>query len=213
MTAAPTPDPVGAAWAGAVVAVAGGGPSLTQTQLEQCKGKTKLLAIKDALRLAPWADALYFCDERWWEHSRALVSSFSGPVFTLENYALRKKIHGLRCLRNDGREGFTEDRAALRHGAHSGYQAVHLAAHLGARRILLLGMDMKLGADGRRHWFGEHPYGWAAGPDLYSHLLIPFFSELVAPLRARGVEVFNVTPGSALECFPKLTLEEALELP
>jgi hypothetical protein len=36
------------------------------------------------------------------------------------------------------------------------------------------------------------------------------FQTIVQPLRQRGVEVLNCTPGSALECFSKADLRDAL---
>lgn len=45
-------------------------------------------------------------------------------------------------------------------------------------------------------------------PDTqFDGYLIPNFATLVRPLRERGVEVINCSPGSALECFPKARLE------
>jgi hypothetical protein len=86
-------------------------------------------------------------------------------------------------------------------GGNSGYQAIHIAAHFGAARILLLGFDMReaptaAGGQPRRHYFGNHP------PTCNSkgrfHVWIKNIRSLAAYLQAKGVRVVNCTPNSAL---------------
>ena len=45
----------------------------------------------------------------------------------------------------------------LRVNGNSGAGAINLAYHFGARRILLVGMDMKPGPNGEKHWHPDHP--------------------------------------------------------
>lgn len=200
-------------WSGAVVVLVGGGPSLTPAQVERCRGKARVIAINTAVKLAPWADILYFCDRQWFGWHRETVLNFKGQVVTLGNEDLRKEVRGLVCMRDAGVEGFSEDPAALCNGRNSGYQAIHLAAHLGAKRIVLLGYDMKSaapaapGARPRVHWHEEHPV--PTHPDTPGGY-VPHFKDLLEPLARRGIEVLNATPGSALPYFPMTTLEEAL---
>jgi hypothetical protein len=40
--------------------------------------------------------------------------------------------------------------------------------------------------------------------------MLPCFDSLVEPLKDAGVEVINVTPDSALKCWPCRSLEELL---
>lgn len=202
-------------WTGAVVVLLGGGPSLTPEQVAACRGRAKVLAINNAVELAPWADLHYFCDRRWYEWHKETVKNFKGERATLENRDMAAELPGLLCLRQEGGpdgdvEGFGDAPDGVRTGRNSGYQAIQLAAHRGARRVVLLGFDMKAGADGRVHWHAEHPR--PSDPSTPPSF-IPHFRSLVAPLAARGVEVLNATPGSALDAFPRSTLEEALCLP
>ena len=46
----------------------------------------------------------------------------------------------------------------VHHGQNSGYQAVGLAYHLKADRIILIGFDMQR-TGGKSHWHGDHPRG------------------------------------------------------
>jgi hypothetical protein len=196
--------------AGAVVVI-GGGPSLTSAQVEACRGRARVVAVKEAARLAPWADVLYFCDEFWFRENREDVDNFKGQVATLRNEKLRDEIPGLASYRHDGLEGLCEAADGLRVGHNSGYQAINLAFHMGAKRILLLGLDMKKAASGAQHWFQrKRP---APPIALYEEHLLPMFQTLVAPLARHGVEVLNCSPDSAIACFRKLPIEEALCLP
>lgn len=193
---------------GATVAVLGGGPSLTKEQVTLVSvSGCKVLAVNDAGYLAPWAELLWFCDERWALKHLRLVERFSGRVATLENLKLRSIRADLICLRNMGIAGFHPEPDGLRTGSNSGYQAIHAAVHAGARRILLLGFDMKA-SGGRTHWHEGHP--WPGSLERWSREMLPHFPGLAAALAERGVEVVNCTPGSALDAWPKRELERCL---
>ena len=202
------PDRIQPEWAGATVAILGGGPSLTQEQVEACRGRVKVIAINNSVTLAPWADILYFCDaERWYRWHSDWVHAFKGMVVTLRNFRLRQRHPNMKCLRVDGAEGLCESSDGLRHGSNSGYQCINLCVHLGARKVILLGYDMRA-VDGKTHWHEEHPQ--PAGAEVYEHTMRPKFKTLVEPLGRLGITVINATPGSAIECFPRMSLEEAL---
>jgi hypothetical protein len=93
-------------------------------------------------------------------------------------------------------------------GSNSGYQAINLAVHFGVSRILLLGFDMQVAPDGRKHWFGNHP-GNMNNNSPYG-LFIEKFGTLPPDLKKAGVEVVNCSRVTALECFQRMTIEEAL---
>lgn len=189
-------------WHGETVVCIAGGPSLTQADVDACRGRARVLAIKDAIRLAPDADVLYACDEKWWRHHAAQLA-FSGPRYALEMLAAR---YDVEVLKNTGDTGLELSPDGLKTGRNSGYQAINLAVHLGATRVLLLGYDMGP-RQGQHHWFGPHPYPASAPP--YDRFL-QCFDTIVAPLAAAGVQVVNCTPDSSLRCFPTMRLAEAL---
>jgi len=168
----------------------------------------RVIAINDAYRLAPWADVLYACDERWWKwqyrgHTRE-IAAFAGVRYSIDPRA--GKWPHVQVLRNTGRAGLERDPSALRHGHNSGYQAVNLAVHFGAARILLLGYDMQA-TGGHEHWFGHHPMVKRSPYGLFRQ----HFQEIVKPLREAGVEVWNCSRATALDVFPRLDLETALQ--
>ncbi len=195
---------VPALWPGETVVCLGGGPSLTQADVDACRGRARVIAVNDAYRMAPWADVLYGCDAAWWNAHKG-VTTFSGLKYSLEPKAAIWP--GVQILRNAGREGLCLERDALCTGSNSGYQAINLAVHLGAIKVVLLGYDMQA-TNGKSHWFGEHPSPLARGSQ-YSRFR-RHFATLPKPLQAAGVTVVNASRVTALTAFPCLPLEEAL---
>lgn len=200
-------------WPGATFVILGGGVSLTAAQVESCRdrqregSKVRIVAINDGYRIAPWADVLYFCDDKWWQWHSKKVGPWPGLIVRLAGGLHDFGDPRIKVMRNCDTSGLCTFRDGLNTGRNSGFQAINLAVHLGAKRILLLGYDMKPGpVEGGRikmHWFGDHPGG--TSPSVFSQML-PWFDSLVKPLAARGTEIFNCTPGSALRAFPRADL-------
>jgi hypothetical protein len=69
---------------------------------------------------------------------------------------------------------------------------------MGAQTILLLGFDMC-----GDHFFGKHPAGLANGSPFPA--FIKSFESIT-----EDVEIINCTRLTALNCFPKMSLESAL---
>ena len=208
----PHADELQPIWAGQPVVIAATGPSLTKEQLDLARAAgARIMVINDALFLEPRADAHYVCDLKWfgWHEGRRELQLFSGLRLTLENYELKRRWSNILCLQNAGHEGFADERWAICNGWNSGYQALHCAAHTAGNPIILIGYDMGRAADGRSHFFGSHPPE-GEGSD-YARIFIPAFNHIVKPLCDRKITVINATPGSRLNCFPKMPLELALK--
>ena len=62
---------------GTVVCLASG-PSLTTEDVAYVRGRATVIAVNDAVRLAPWADVLYSNDSTWWLRNRAWYWDFLG---------------------------------------------------------------------------------------------------------------------------------------
>lgn len=154
-----------------------------------------VIAINTTFRLAPWADHIYACDGRWWgkyhdearERSDAQLWTYYDDVAAA--YDLNKA---------DIPPGKT--------GGNSGNQAARLAiTAFGARRLILLGYDMKGG-----HWHGNHPQGWP-NPNFGN------FKAWIVHLgrlrqEFRDVDFLNATRDTAIppETIPQIALEDAL---
>ena len=116
----------------------------------------------------------------------------------------------MHILRNAGPEGLSRDPEALSTGRNSGYQAMNLALLAGASRVILIGYDAKEPAAGQAaHWFGEHP---RMTPVSAFAMYRQSFKNGAAAIKAAGLRVINSSPGSAIECFERMELEQALRL-
>ncbi len=198
-------------WPNSTIAILATGPSLTAEDVEFCRGKVPVIAINDAHRLAPWADLLHSSDRTWWNHYKG-VPSFHGPKYGLGSHPGKAnpfhKLPDVQVLRYTGDDGLELDPSGLRSGGNSGYAAINLAVHLGATTIVLLGYNLSW-PGGKAHFFGNHPAALNQQEGLV-RIFIRAFATLVEPLKALGVRVINATKDSALKCFPKATLAEAL---
>lgn len=199
-------------WPGETFVVIGGG-TVTQAEVDAVRGHARVIAINDAYRLAPWAECLYAADVDWWRAHEG-VPTFEGAKYAIAHPTDRCVFPAdVKVLRNTGGKGLETDPSGLRMGyprSNSGYQAIQLAVHLGAARIVLLGYDMQPLADGRSHWFGDHPDSCKKNspyPEFRES-----FAHLVAPLKSAGVEVINASTHTALKAFPIASLNEALAL-
>lgn len=206
------------------------GPSLTAADVEFVRGKGTVIAINDAIRLAPWADVLYSSDKGWWLRHAKAMRSFPGLKVRVHNSLAKPAVRpmpgkhcqgchlrtkgdgkcwcdGIVTLRNLGSRGLSLEPDALYTGDNSGTAAINLAVLLGAKRILLLGYDMDT-YKGRRHFYDTEAQSCSS----------PFFKfrklteRLVEPLKAAGVDVINCSRRTALDCFPVVSLEQALSV-
>lgn len=209
--APPAVAPVPKLWPGETVVCIGGGPSLTPEDVAFCRGRARVIAIKEAavssypgiVPPAPWADVLYACDAKWWQFEKG-APSFTRPKFALQQPSM-PTWPGVHILRNTGQEGLELDPTGLRTGCNSGYQAINLAVHLGAAKIVLIGFDMWGGANGA-NWFGRHPNHVGSPYPLF----LEKFASIAEPLKAAGVEVVNASRQTMLRVFPRVSLDEAL---
>ena len=185
-------------WSGETVVCAGTGPSLTKADLDACRGRARVIAVNDAYKLAPWADILYACDAKWWNWHKG-APDFQGRKYAMTDAAA--KWPGVELLRNKGKRGLSLEADGICTGHNSSYQAINVAVLSGASRIILIGVDMS-----GDHFFGSHPD--KSKPPF--KLALEAFPTLVEPLRDAGVEIFNCSRKTALTCFQRIPLEEAL---
>lgn len=146
--------------------------------------------MNTTFRLAPWADALYGMDRAWWRvHIDEVRHAFTGAL-----WAPFSGLHGVQ------RVSFAPPLPR-----NSGAGAIALAVYLGARRIVLLGFDAQH-TGGRAHWHADHPKGLgnagsvAKWPEQFHQ----------AAARLNGAEVVNASRVTALTCFRRVSLEDAL---
>lgn len=215
-------------WSGATVVIAATGPSLTEDvvgaiAVARLAGAVRVIAVNDAYRLMSWADVLYACDAKWWNHHT--------PDFAGEKWSARPwdkhvasgdvgdegkdelaRDQGVTLIEARLSDRWSTDPSWITYGSNSTFQAVGLALHwiAPAGKIVLVGCDMRTvgkGKDARRHFFGDHPEPLSNAADFRK--FIPSFDAAAKHL-APGVEIINATPGSALKTFRSAGLADAL---
>jgi hypothetical protein len=135
--------------------------------------------------LAPWADFIAATDGSWWrKHPEAL--KLSGAKYTMHNVrgAERVKVPGYVAV-------------------NSGVLGLECAKRAGATRVLLLGVDMR-----GTHFFGPYTNGLSNTAESKRRMHLTQYARWAKV--NRGIEVINCTPASALKCFPKASLDDAL---
>lgn len=185
-------------WPGETVVCIATGPSLTAADVDACRGRARVIAVNNAHELAPWADVLYAHDRKWWGWHKGV------PGFTGLKYAGEvTPFPDVQLVGRGTEHGLSTDPRTVNHGNNSGYQAIGMAVHFGAARILLLGYDMQ---GGHHHFFGTHPD--QSKPPF--EFCLKAFATLPPALAAVGVDVINCTRRTALTVFPQMAIEDAL---
>lgn len=176
------------------------GPSLTTEHVQlvkqwRCAAPGRYVCvINTTYQAAPWADVLYACDRAWWMHYGPDTKDFAGTKYC---YAQAGTQFGAIQVKASHGGGMSKNEGWIKTGGNSGHQAIHLVYNLGARRIILLGFDMKRGA--KSHWHGDHPHGMSNGGNFVQWA--KWIAQLGKDLQKEGVSIVNITPGSALDCF------------
>lgn len=169
------------------------GPSLN---VEDCararESGHSIIAVNSSWIAVPDCHHIFAGDYLWWVHNHDVANP--------------KAQWWTQSLRARDKFGINLFRPAESGPFNSGQRAIQLAAHLGAYRVILLGYDCTL-ANGA-HWHGRHP--------ATMHNPVPRevgrwhtdFSSLISQLP--DVEIINASRHTALTCFPRKTLEAAL---
>jgi hypothetical protein len=167
-------------WSGEIVVILGGGHSLTQEQVDYCRGKARVIAINKAYLLAPWADMLWMPDPAWawaWTSGSDQLNkaepdalAFAGIKVVLSSPAhppnFEERIGalveaGVKVMRHRGEDWHTG--VELENGYVRGNNSCfHLLSsvipHTGAKRVILLGIDMTPGRFHANWPMGEPEY-------------------------------------------------------
>jgi hypothetical protein len=86
---------------------------------------------------------------------------------------------------------------------------------MGVKRIILMGFDMRLSDDQKQHW--HNLYQVRHKGRQREIVKLPFkrhlrcFPDIARDAGRRGIEILNACPDSAIEEFPKLTVNQILD--
>jgi hypothetical protein len=162
---------------------------MSQAVADSVRGRCKVIAVSDCYKITPWADALVSQDRPWWMHHKE-AQRFAGRKFTGSHW---DSVDGVERVAFEG---------VIASGTNSALLACHVAVKIfEAKELILLGVDMQ-----GSHFFGPHP-------EPLKNTLPRRFEEMkkqFARWPHKGVTVVNCTEGSALDCFPKMSLKDVI---
>jgi len=176
-----------------------------------------VIGINAAFLLGNWIDMVFFGDSKFLLKFQKELQSFQKLKVSCAQAALKRGW--VRSLKRDRKHnrGITTDPAFVSWNGNSGCAAISVAYNAGVKRVFLLGFDMKLDENKSQHWHSRYKKERTSrNPAERKNL--PFEKHLLGfPMIARdakrlGLEIYNVSPDSAIGEFPKITLEKALEL-
>jgi hypothetical protein len=199
------------------------GPSLKNFDFNSLRNKGYIIAVNDAAKFLPFANAWFTLDP-WGLTTTQVPKSFSGELFAAvpEDYGTQnaasvahrivpsKKVNYLHrvSFHTDERTkahdyltwGLNEDPSCINTG-NSGFGALNLAYHMNAKRVFLFGIDASKG-----YFFDERK-----GTRALDHLP-PIFRSAMPQLAKRNIEVINASPNSRVDCFQRCSLPVAIKM-
>ena len=198
-------------WKGETVCIAASGPSLVPADVGQAlDAGCKVIVINETWRASPAAHVLYAADYAWWASRAPPAGEFKGERWTTPKNWTTKHAALLKSLHQVETKGGCDIVRAppICTGSNSSFQALSLAVLWGAKRVVFTGLDMKCGPGGEDHWHGVHEE--LTSPRRALGTFAKAFERASPQLVARGVEVINASRDTALTCFPRASMREAL---
>jgi len=213
-------------WTGETVFIIGGGPSLKGMKLDCLHGQ-RVIGCNDAYRMgfghiqrkqsnfplrpsSSWVQIVLFGDTCWFNHHRDEV------VLNRHRFMFISMASQNPCCESvEWMKRLPEGLATRDHKKHIGWNrstgagAINLALLLGAKRVVLLGFDMKMSDANEANWHVNEVN--TPIPSDYEKFTVGM--ETIArelPEKYPHAEILNAGPDSALNCFTKVSLESVL---
>ncbi len=222
-------------WEGGDVWIIGGGPSIT-TQFnipvnvvqDVMKGSIPIstyspymeaihnkhiIGINVAYLLGNWVDIVFFGDNGFLKRHVEKLAHFPGLKISCSD-----EVDGydwIKYIQKDKKHshGISSNVQMVSWNRNSGSAAISVAVHAGAKRIVLLGFDMRIDRDRKQHW--HNMYGKGKIPpekfkNLPFHIHLRYFDSIAADAARMKVEIINASPDSAITQFRKVSVKDLL---
>ena len=179
-----------------------------------------IIAINVSYLIGDWMDMVFFGDLKFFQAHKTRLVDWPGLKVTCHTYG--NNISWVKYVPKDDKKpmGIHPDPHMVCWNYNSGAAAISIAANMGAKRIILLGFDMTYNDTGQRHWHNiykseiieKRTRGKIRFNQLFSFTRhLQGFPQIAKDAKARGIEIINLSPESAIEQFPKMTLKEFLK--
>jgi len=224
-------------WEGEEVWILGGGPSLTKQfnipdELVQkvIQGLAKpsdyspymeklhnkhVIGINVSYLIGDWIDLIFFGDGGFFLAHMNGLAAFPGLKCSCHPQVVG--YNWVKYLAKDTKRirGISPNPKMVSWNGNSGAAAISVAANMGAKRIVLVGFDMKLNETNNQHW--HNLYGRLNAPrNPRKPFQLPFnrhlqgFPQIDKDAKSRGIEIINASPDSAIKEFPKFNVKDLL---
>lgn len=182
---------------------------MTKSDVKLCeKSGYPIMGINNAYQMTNKLTYLYGCDIKWWRKHYEMARHVPNKYILEQDLNKMAFADDVVQLLHGGDDGLSHEWPKLKTGKNGGYQAINLTYLLEYNRHILLGYDMQE-IDGKVHWHGLHE-GLNNPSEQQFKEWRGHFDQLAQELKAVDVEVLNATRQTALECFPRVRLEDAL---
>lgn len=174
-----------------------------------------VIGINVAYLLGDWIDLVFFGDIGFFLKHQQGLAKF--PGLRVSCHPQMDRYDWIKYTPRDTGHprGISDNPKLASWNNNSGAAAISIAANAGAKRIILLGFDMKLDVDKKQHWHDLYGKGSVKrDPKKPTHF--PFerhlrgFAEIAKDANRRKIEIINANPDSAIKEFRKFTIKELL---
>ena len=184
-------------WFGSNVVCLASGPSVTDADINAVKlwrngGAGRfVIATNSMVFKAPWVDAVFGMDSAWWRYYLPSLNHYKGLRLTC---AIDQR--GVITL-------------PMPVSGNSGLASMFAAKYLGASRLILVGFDLRRGAQGQAHNHPDHP-----APLTNTKSIQRWPGQFVDAMgHFENIEIVNTNQGSRLRMWYHQPLEQALAEP
>lgn len=194
-------------WYRDTAVVVGNGPSmLSFPTAELDRPRVRVLVANGGYKLFPTADVLMCTDRRWLAANQHLLGEYKGPmIIVTQPKVVTQPDPRMKLLRRrfigDARTDPFARRDTLYEGWNSTSTSISCAVLRGARRIILVGVDLAPGPNGRRRTYDDSKDNLRNAEMRYARQVNHLTAQAMWVLR-KGVQVINCSPRSGLRCYP-----------
>lgn len=226
-------------WEGEDVWIIGGGPSIpeqfgipdevVQSVLNRTSPPTvyspymkaihdkHVIGVNIAFMIGDWIDIVFFGDSGFFLRYQEQLANYPGLRVTCTGQK-SADVSWVKCLGKDTEHvrGISKVPSKVSWNKNSGAAAISIAAHTGAKRIILLGFDMDLSESKYQHWHDVYQRGRRVSNSDLRKVTTDFgrhlkgFEQIAFDAKLLGIEILNASPTSKIKTFRKVTVTELL---
>ncbi len=204
-------------WAGLTAVVMGNGTSVEGADLSALDAPhVRVCVANGGYRRYPRAAQLMCSDRHWLKANSHDLSDFLGETIVVTRPEAvikgdpRMVLVGRQFIEKVNGDIFTNP-GILTEGHNSTSTNISACVHRGVSRIVLLGVDLRPGPGNQRRAEEALMDNPVAAVERYARM-VRHLTKQAYWVKRRGIEVYNCSPRSELDCYPYVSLEDALDV-